>query len=280
MYADDSALVSSHESILVLSTFLSEQLSICQKWLIDNKLSLHVGKTESMVFTTKRKRNRTGEFRVKCGESFINRVHSVKYLGVMLDDCLSGEEHVTMTISKISSRISFLYRNAHLLSQRCRQTFCSALIQPYFDYCCSSWYSGINAKYKARLDALQRRMVRFIFKMEPRDHVGREQLLRLKWFSVPNRVRYFKLIHVFKVCSNRAPRYIAEGFTRVSEIHNHSTRQSKFDFHLKKSDSLGQMSKSFISSAIKEWNLLPNNLKSIQKESSFKFALKTHLLDH
>ena len=119
-------LPSSHISVTALATFLSEQLTICQKWLIDNKLSLHVGKTESMVFTSKRKRNGAEGFKIKCGESLINRVH-----------CLSGDEHVTMNISKISSRISFLYRNAHLLSFRCRQTFCSALIQPYFDYCCS-----------------------------------------------------------------------------------------------------------------------------------------------
>ena len=104
----------------------------------------------------------------------------------------------------------------------------------------------------------------FLFKMEPRDHVGREQLLRLKWFSVPNRVKYFKLIHVFRVSSNHAPRYIAEAFTRVSDIHDHATRQSKFDFHLKNPDSVGQMSKSFISSAIKEWNLLPNRGKLLQ----------------
>ena len=154
LYADDSALVSSHRSITELSLFLSEQLAIVQKWLIDNKLSLHIGKTESMVFSSKRKRKDTEGFSIKCGESLVNRVHSVRYLGVMLDDCLSGEGHILMIISKISARISFLYRNAHLLDLRCRKTLCSALIQPYFDYCCSSWYEGLSAKYKARLDVL------------------------------------------------------------------------------------------------------------------------------
>ena len=40
LYADDSALISSHRSIT--SLFLSEQQAIVQKWLID-KLSLHIG---------------------------------------------------------------------------------------------------------------------------------------------------------------------------------------------------------------------------------------------
>ena len=105
LYADDRALISSNKSIDALSLFLTEQLNICQKWLIDNKLSLHVGKTEAMIFSTKRKRNRTGNFQIKCGDSFINRVHSVKYLGMILDECLSGEAHVLLVISKIFARM-------------------------------------------------------------------------------------------------------------------------------------------------------------------------------
>ena len=116
LYADDSALISSHKSIKDLSSFLSGQLAIVQKWLIDNKLSLHIGKTESIVFSSKRKHKEKEGFSIKCGESLVNQVHSVRYLGMMLDDCLSGEQHVLTSISKISARISFLYRNALLCS--------------------------------------------------------------------------------------------------------------------------------------------------------------------
>ena len=143
-----------------------------------------------------------------------------------------------MVISKISARISFLYRNIHLLSFQCRKTLCTALIQPYFDYCCSSWYESLSMKYKLKLDTLQRRMVRLIFKFEPRDHVGQEHLQRLGWFSVADRVRYFKMVHMFKVFSNQAPRYISDGFNRVANVHNHATRHSNLNFHVTKSDSL------------------------------------------
>ena len=179
----------------------------------------------------------------------------------------------------ISARISFLYRNIHLLSFQCRKTLCTALIQPYFDYCCSSWYEGLNKKYKSRLDILQRRMIRLIFRFEPRDHVGQEHLRRLGWFSVADRVRYFKLVHMYKVLSNRAPRYISDSFTRVSDVHNHATRQSDLNFHVTKSDNLGSMSKSFRCSAIREWNILPNSIKNSLTEKNFKAALKAYLLN-
>ena len=230
-----------------------------------------------MVFSTKRKRGKTADFEVKCGGSSIKRVHSVRYLGVVLDECLSGEDHALATISKISARIAFLYRNAHLLTFRCKQTLCTALIQPYFDYCCSSCYTGLAVKHKKKLDVLQRKMVRLVFNQEPRDHVGQEHFQKLKWFRVPDRVRYFKMIHVFKIHSQRAPRYISESFKRVSEIHSHGTRQSNFDFHLCKADSLGPMSNSFRFSATKEWNGLPTDVKSSQNEHKFKASLKAFL---
>ena len=122
-------------------------------------------------------------------------------------------------------------------------------------------------------------MIRFVFRMEPRDHVGQEHLQRMGWFSVPDRVRYFKLIHVHRVHTDRAPRYISDNFNQVSSIHGHLTRQSHFNFHLNKSDCAGQMSKSFLFSSIKEWNSLPNSLKGELKEKSFKAALRKLLLN-
>ena len=46
LYADDSALIFSHKDPSVIADRLSHELSSCKKWLTDNKLSLHVGKTE------------------------------------------------------------------------------------------------------------------------------------------------------------------------------------------------------------------------------------------
>ena len=52
LYADDSALIFSHSDASVVGDRLSRELSSCKKWLIDNKLSVHVGKTECMLFGT------------------------------------------------------------------------------------------------------------------------------------------------------------------------------------------------------------------------------------
>ena len=137
LYADDSALLYSHSDASVIGDFLSRELSKCKQWLVDNELSLHIGKTEYLLFGTSR-RLRGCDFRVTCEGKAIERVFNVKYLGVQLDEYLNGSSHVNHVLKTCAARLAFLYRSANLLSYTCRLTLCSALVQPYIDYCCSS----------------------------------------------------------------------------------------------------------------------------------------------
>ena len=50
LYADDSAILFSHKDPRVISDKLSTVMESCQDWLVDDKLSLHLGKTESIIF--------------------------------------------------------------------------------------------------------------------------------------------------------------------------------------------------------------------------------------
>ena len=55
LYADDSAILFSHKDPDIISNVLGTELESCSKWLVDNKLSLHLGKTECILFGSKRK---------------------------------------------------------------------------------------------------------------------------------------------------------------------------------------------------------------------------------
>ena len=55
LYADDSALIISGSDPQTIADKLSEELESCRHWLLDNNLSLHLGKTEAILFGSKRK---------------------------------------------------------------------------------------------------------------------------------------------------------------------------------------------------------------------------------
>ena len=160
----------------------------------------------------KRRLKRAEGFLVTCEGRVIDRVYCVKYLGVLLDSCLSGVAQARNIMKVCTGRLSFLYRNASLLDRNCRRILCSSLIQPYLDYCCSSWYSGLSPALKSRLDVIQKKMVQFVQGMDIRDHVGAMDLRHLSWLSIPDRVSFFKLIHLFKIRHGLAPRYLMINF--------------------------------------------------------------------
>ena len=276
LYADDSALMFSHSDANVIAERLGRELSSCRKWLIDNRLSLHVGKTECIVFGTKRRLKSISGFSVSCDGMTVRQVSSVKYLGVSLNQCLDFTDHVTGLLNTCANRLKFLYRNAAFLDFECRRILCNSLLQPYIDYCCSSWYSSISQLLRNRLDTLQRRMIRFVLSKDPLYHVLPEDFERLSWLSIPNRVSLFKLNHVFKIRMGKAPRYLCSNFQQISDSHMYNTRRSSFDFHISKE--LSCSTRTFAFTAVKLWNGLPQFLKELSTYQTFKSRLKEYLM--
>ena len=56
-YAYDSSLLNRGKNIIDIEQKVSEELAKLNVWLTDNKLSLHLGKTESLLFASTRKLN-------------------------------------------------------------------------------------------------------------------------------------------------------------------------------------------------------------------------------
>ncbi len=85
LYADDSILLTSDKDPKAIGDTLSRNLDTCNDRMVDNRLSLHLGKTEAMICSTKQKAKSTEAFKVKCGDTTIKTSTGVKYLGVHLD---------------------------------------------------------------------------------------------------------------------------------------------------------------------------------------------------
>ena len=229
-----------------------------------------------MLFGWSRKLKRAGVFRVMCEGTAITKVDCVKYLGVYLDSNMNGATQVKSILKTCAGRLAFLHQNAYLLDERCRSILCMALIQPFIDYCCCSWYSGISISLKKRLDVLQRKMVRYVKGWDARHHVSPLNISSLSWISIPNRVEFFKMMHLFRIRHNLAPRYLLSNFVSIDSVHSHNTRGSNFNFALPRYLSLSPHSFAF--TAIKQWNSLPNELKCVGVFRVFKQRLKLYFL--
>ena len=78
LYADDSTIIFSHKDPDVISKKLGKELESCSHWLVDNKLSLHLGKTECIIFGPKRKLKKVKEFKIQCNGHVIYSQSKIK----------------------------------------------------------------------------------------------------------------------------------------------------------------------------------------------------------
>ena len=119
-------------------------------------------------------------------------------------------------------------------------------------------------------------MLRFVFSKGAMDHVGFQELKQLSWLSIPDRVNFFKLVHVFKIRCGTSPVYLSANFKPVQLAHSYGTRGSSYNYFISKD--IARSSKSFVFTAVKLWNGLPVYLKQIESVSVFKVKLKEYLL--
>ena len=111
--------------------------------------------------------------------------------------------------------------------------------------------------------------------MPHRSHIGPDHIAVLTWLPFPKRVKYFNLVHTFKVKSGLSPSYLTQSFTQVSDVHRYNLRQSGLNFSLARCSS---PTGTFNREAISGWNSLPSDLKAIRSLPLFKTRLKLHLM--
>ena len=278
LYADDSILLCADKDPGVIEKKLSAELHSVNAWLVENKLSLHPGKCEAILFGTKHKCQKVSNFKVKFYDTDIIGTTKIKYLGSTIENDLSGIECAKTVIKKAYGRLKFLYRHQNILNQNTRKILALALVQSQVDYASMSWFFSLTKEYKSKLQVLQNRMMRFILNKDCYDHIGKQEFQQINFMNVEKRVLQLSLNIVHKIYYRKIPEYLRPFFVRVSEVHNYCTRANEYNFTIPTSSNNKVVDNSYSHNAIKAWNDLSNNIKSKGNYNSFKNALKHHLV--
>ena len=147
-------------------------LSLIDAWLSDNSLFLNREKTECLLFGTRGKLSAVNSFNITIKGHAITRVSEFKYLGVVLDECLSWSAHVKHVISRAGKRVGILGRIRNNLTAHCANTVYKLFIRPIIDYCDTVWHHSGHAAGKGNndpIEKLQRRARRIVTKLNSSD---------------------------------------------------------------------------------------------------------------
>ena len=254
MFADDTNISFSSNSLSDLEHLINFELQSLNRWLIANKLSLNIAKTEFMVIGS-RQRLATfddPELCVTVNNAPVKQVKSAKTLGMTLDENLTWRDHVEVISKKISSGIGALKRIRELIDQETAIKAYQGFIEPYFSYCAPVW-DGLGHTLSDRLQKLQNRAARVITRSSY-DISSNLLLDQLKWNNLSvNRLKQ-KAILMYKTLNGQTPQYLNEMFT--SRRCQYPLRNSNGKLFIPKPNT-DYLKRSFSYSGAILWNNLP-----------------------
>ena len=273
MYADDTSLTTVGSSLNGIAQQLNLDLENIRIWLIANKLSLNVTKTEQMFVGSddNLKKINKFNFNINIDGQPIDRVTSSKTLGVKLDERLCWSVHTDYVCKKVSSAISGLRQIRDFIPQETAITVYNGLILPWFDYCDVVW-DNLPSTSAERLQKLQNRAARVITRQnyDIRSHNIRKTL---KWETLEERRFKHKATMMYKTQNNSAPTCLQNLFReKDNSVYNLRNNNNQLVLGIPRTEYL---KRAFVYNGARIWNQLPEYIKQAKSLSSFKRELSS-----
>ena len=111
LFADDTNLTVAGETIEEVELAMSNDLTRIKEWLLANKLSLNVAKTEFMLIGSDYKiNNLVTRPIIKIDQTKIKQVFKIRVLGVDIDTNFKWTNHIDIVAKRVSSEIGAIRR--------------------------------------------------------------------------------------------------------------------------------------------------------------------------
>ena len=266
LYADDTLLYYSSNSVKDIELCVNEDLhSIC-KWLDENLLTLNCAKSKFLLFGGNRRLKTFTNISIYVNDQQLAREQTFKYLGITFSENLTWSDHISNVSIKINQRIGLLRRVKVFIPLKARLTIYNSLILPLFDYADIIWGDKNNTTLMHQLQILQNKAANTILDA-PYLSSCTEALSNLHWHPLTHRRYLHRMLTIFKLKNN----LIDYDFDLPKANHLHNTRQRDHIHLSKPSTNWGKQK--LLYQACKEYNDLNKNIKSINNLASFNTAL-------
>ena len=208
------------------------------------------------------------------GNTPLEQVSSIKFLGVCVDNKLSWKNHINNICKTISRNIGIMNKLKHYLPSSALLTLYSSLISPYLNYGILAW-GNTHQTLLDKLLLLQKKALRVVFNLHARAHTD------ILFFE--NNILKIKDLHSFQLGqfmynlnTNSLPKIFNDLFFTNEHVHNYPTRQSR-EFHLPLLRTILAQN-TFVFTGPRYWNNLDHSFKGAKTLVSFKYILRKHLL--
>ena len=266
MYADDTHLTYAGETTEDIQSSLNHDLENVKNWLIANKLTLNMTKTEFMLIGSRQKlQTLANPPKPIINGTPIKQVTTAKSLGVLIDNNLNWSSHIDKLTKKLASGIGAIKRVRHLVPQATLHTMYSTLVQPHFDYCNVVW-GNCGVTLQDKLQKLQNRAAR-VLTFSSYDENAKKLFKILSWKNLAYQRHIALTTMVYKCLHGLAPEYLCNKFTNRKPVYDLRDSERKINVPLPRTN---YYKNSFSYRGAVAWNSLPRDARIAESVKQFK----------
>ena len=263
-FADDTNLLHISNDYKTLQRKVNFDLFSLHKWLTANKISLNEAKTELIYF---RKSGLAPNLNIKLHGKTLIPTKVVKYLGIYLDEFLSGEAHCSELIKKLNRANGMLAKARHFVPELELKNIYHAIFSSHILYGSQIWTPKL-VSVNEKISRLQKTSMRIMTFSEFRAHseplFKKLEILKFQDSIVVNNCKF-----VYDFFNNNLPGSFSNTFTRTDELYDYSTRQAttgKLYIPSYKTTNFGL--KCIYKRCINSWNQLSTELNLINRNNN------------
>ena len=276
LFADDTNLTASANSMTDLEAAVNSDLENVRKWLIANKHSVNVVKTESILIGSKCmiKNISNSHPNVFIENRQIKQVYECKTLGVTSDQHLSWKGNTDEICKKVTAGISAIRRIKPFVDQDTLILIYNAIVHPYFDYCSDVWDVFGEAQSK-QLQKLQNGAARIILNVSHDiEHTIALRALGREPLQMERKKAKAKIM--YKLWNKMSPKSLTNLFSYKSEKTNYHLRDISSGLCLPKPRA-NNPKNSFMYKGAQLCNSIPKEIRGSKSLSSFRNKIAAHI---
>lgn len=269
-YADDGLFKFVANSFNQLIENMNHDINLIDQWFKENHLKLNVTKTKVMILDNHQNTDLEHFIGINFNGELIKREKTIKYLGLIIDEKLSWNQHMSILRNKLVAMCFAVYRIRKLLPRPMLWRIYHAHFVAHLDYLNPIW----NKCAEQHLGVIQRLQNKIIKTIENRPKMTPTNLLYVNRLNISkhNYLQTVLAIHKIKLKKMKFNRDLRTvGSVQNSFLRNVFNYRPNF---FRK----GKCKQSLMSNGVNAYNSLPNDIKIIDNIKLFKKNVQNYII--
>ena len=274
LFADDTTISCSNSCLRTLNNIMQTEINKVSEWLNVNKLSLNIKKTKFILFRSPNKKPKQ-ELKLSINDENIKQVKNTIFLGIIIDECLTWNEHIDQVTKKIIRASGIIAKIRYFVNRNTLKLVYYALVYPYLTYGNLIWGNTYKTRVQKLLN-IQKKIIKLMTFKSYLEHTE-PMFTELGIFNIFQINDNLTAIFMFRYHHlQNLPEIFENYFFTNDQIHQHNTRnKSKLHKYFKRTNYLKYTLRS---KGINLWNELEPRFKGIKNYYAFKIQIKKHFM--